>query len=136
MDNIEGAILIPDLDSGKWGPFIYQDPSERPMEEQKWYNILSKRSEEVVHFWRQFGLNRGCVADDLQRLSQRKEALPTPNGSAPLLVFRDEYKILFECLHAVFGLMMSNSHLCEQIHSMMRHLMHNRHRCMLFGMTT
>ena len=29
--------------------------------------------------------------------------------------------MLFECLYAVFGLMMSNSRLCEQIHGMMRH---------------
>ena len=32
-----------------------------------------------------------------------------------------EYLILFECLEAVFGSMMSNSWLCEQIHGMMRH---------------
>ena len=28
--------------------------------------------------------------------------------------------ILFDCLQAVYGLMMSNSRLCEQIHGMMR----------------
>ena len=37
------------------------------------------------------------------------------------MVFKVSYKVLFECLNAVFGLMMSNSRLCEQIHGMMRH---------------
>jgi len=31
------------------------------------------------------------------------------------------YPLLFECLEAVFGSMMSNSWLCEQVHGMMRH---------------
>eukprot|EP00956_Cyclotella_meneghiniana_P026852 scaffold59070_cov82-Cyclotella_meneghiniana.AAC.2 len=43
----------------------------------------------------------------------------TPN-EAPLLLFLKSYPTLFECLHAVFGLMMSNSRLCEQVHGMMR----------------
>ena len=37
-----------------------------------------------------------------------------------MLKFKHEYLILFDCLHAVFGFMMSNNRLCEQIHGMMR----------------
>ena len=37
-----------------------------------------------------------------------------------MLKFKDEYSVLFEYLHVVFGLMMSNRRLCEQIHGMMR----------------
>jgi hypothetical protein len=38
-----------------------------------------------------------------------------------LLAFKADYKVLFECLHCVFGLMIPNSRLCKQIHGMMRH---------------
>ena len=47
-------------------------------------------------------------------------SLENSGGKAPLLKFKHEYPILFDCLQAVFGLMMSNSRLCEQIHGMMR----------------
>ena len=61
------------------------------------------------------------MVDDLQHLSKREEVLPLPKGSAPLAVFKNEYRVLFESLHAVFGLMMSNSRLCEQILGMLRY---------------
>ncbi len=48
-------------------------------------------------------------------------------NEAPLLVFKSKYTVLFECLNAVFGLMMSNSQLCKQIHGMMRHGLHSTH---------
>jgi len=63
------------------------------------------------------GLNSKYLTKDLQKLSV---SLENSRGKAPLLKFKYEYPVLFECLHAVFGLMMSNSRLCEQIHGMMR----------------
>jgi len=38
-----------------------------------------------------------------------------------LVLFEQNYPVLFECAYAVFGAMMSNSRLCEQIRGMMRH---------------
>ena len=61
------------------------------------------------------------MVTDLQRMSTRSAPLSLKKDQAPLLAFKNEYKVLFECLHATFGMMMSNSRLCEQIHGMMRH---------------
>ena len=55
-----------------------------------------------------------------KRLQQLYGFVDNSGGRAPLLKFKHEYSVLFECLHAVFGLMMSNSRLCEQIHGKMR----------------
>lgn len=66
-------------------------------------------------------MNWPILTADLQKLSQ---AIPNSNGGnqgAPLLHFKTKYEILFDCLEAVFGCMMSNSRLCEQTHGMMRH---------------
>ena len=82
-----------------------------------WSEKLNQNPAEVAHYWRQFGLNRECCIADLKRLMS---ATMTPCRKG-LLVFKDDFPVLFECLHAVFGLMMSNSRLCEQIHGMMRH---------------
>ena len=35
--------------------------------------------------------------------------------------FKSEYPVLFDCLYFVFGAMLSNSRLCEQIHRMIYH---------------
>jgi hypothetical protein len=44
-----------------------------------------------------------------------------PMGNTPLAAFKADFPILFGCLHALFGLMMSHSCLCKSIHGMMRH---------------
>jgi hypothetical protein len=41
-------------------------------------------------------------------------------GVIYIVTFATDYPVLFECLYAVFGAMMSNSRLAEQIHGMMR----------------
>ena len=110
---IEGVTLICEAESPSWmfacGPCTRQ--------EQKWYELLAAQVPDAVHWWRQIGLNCECIAKDLQKLSVSAE---TSGGKAPLLKFKHEHPVLFECLHAVFGLMMSNSRLCEQIHGTMR----------------
>ena len=55
--------------------------------------------------------------------------METSGIRALLLQFKQKYPILFECLEAIFGAMMSNSQLCEQIHGMMHHGL-----CALVGM--
>lgn len=115
-----GTILFDDFESPDWGTFKYDDES-RPDDEAMWYNVLLCHKDDVIHWWKQIGLTNECLTLDLQRLSNATR-MPHQSDSeeALLLVFKRQYPTLFECLHAVFGLMMSNSRLCEQIHSMMR----------------
>ena len=121
-DDLNVALLIQDAGDA-WGAYIYSNPSDRPQDEQLWYELLTKSDDtinDLVHFWQQFCLNWPVVTGDLQKLSKSNES--TPAGDiAPLTVFEGKYPVLFECLYAVFGAMMSNSRLCEQIHGMMRH---------------
>ena len=60
---------------------------------------------DAIRWWRQIGLNSDCLTKDLQQLFG---SLENSVGKTPLLKFKHEYSVLFECLHAVFGLMMSN----------------------------
>jgi hypothetical protein len=90
------------------------------MDEVKWFNVVSKFSGYIVHCWQQLGLNRECCVTELQHLS-RKTSKRIQLNESPLLEFKGKYMVLFECLNAVFGLMMSNSRLYAQIHGMMRH---------------
>ena len=103
---VEGVTLIHDAESSIW---VFSCGS-RTGQEHKWYKLLSAMVSDVIHWWGQIGLNSGCLTKDLQQLSGSVE---NSVGKAPLLKFKHEYSVLFECLHAVFGLMMSNSRLCE-----------------------
>ena len=47
---IEDDILIRDGNSQKWGKYIYSDPSSRPEEEKRWYNLLLKHPNDLVHW--------------------------------------------------------------------------------------
>jgi hypothetical protein len=126
-DDLAPDILIEDPLSPKWGFFDYtKNPSSRPANEQVWYDVLSSQTEDVIHWWHQLHLDKNCLEEDLQRLSRMPGSTATDSSSnssdegATYLQFTVNYPILFECLHATFGLMMSNSRLCEQIHGMMR----------------
>ena len=109
-----------------YGTYIYDNRNDRPPDEQKWYDLLTHKDEtikDLIHFWQQFCLNWPCLADDLQKLSM---TYPDPDhepeeGTIYIVSFARDYPILFECLYAVFGAMMSNSRLAEQVHGMMRH---------------
>lgn len=118
---VDGVVLIHDTDSSEWGEYLYDNPSDRPKEVQKWYTILRQYPEELVHFWRQFRLNAGCLVNEFKKLSKQYHVRPLNGDTAPLLTFKEEYPILFESLEAVFGMMMSNSRLCEQMHGALRH---------------
>ena len=39
-----------------------------PDTDKMWFDILSNHVDDVVHFWRQFGLHQECLLSDLQRL--------------------------------------------------------------------
>ena len=121
MDVLDPVILIQDKESMGWPALEYDRSNPRPAAEQRWYDILKAQSDDVVYWWQQLGLSKECMVSDLQRLCSRSEPLSLKKDQAPLLAFKEEYAVPFECLHATFGLMMSNSRLCEQIHGMMRH---------------
>jgi len=84
-------------------------------------DIICKHEEAVVHFWQQFELNKKCLLPDLKKLSKEVTIRPVDGETAPILTFKAEYPILFEKIEAVFGMMMSNSRLCEQLHGSHRH---------------
>ena len=115
------TVLIQDANSSEWGQYLYEDPSDRPADVKKWYDVLCQHPEEVVHFWRQFRLDADCVVKELKTLTKQTCARPVKDDCAPILSFKKDYPVLFECLDAVFGLMMSNSRLCEQMHGALRH---------------
>ena len=71
----------------------------------------------TVHWHHQFSLSFAVVRDDLKHLSKEE----ADSHDAGILAFKNKYSILFAALYASFGMMMSNSCLCEQIHRMMRH---------------
>ena len=106
-------LLILDKDSSDWPALKYDRANRRPDDEQRWYDILKPQSDDVVHWWQQLGLSKECLATDLKRMSTRSAPLSLKKYQAPLLAFKNAHKVLFECLHATFGMMMSNSRLCE-----------------------
>ncbi len=65
-------------------------------------------------------MDHPCLLQDLQHLSKNTWSKHA-KGIVPLAAFKADFPILFECLHTVFGLMISHSCLCESIHGMMRH---------------
>ena len=111
-------VLIHGEDSNDWDVLSYDNPNDQPPDKQKWYDIVAPQVDEVVPFWMQFGLNRECAKANLKCLKYVEDC-NAPHKS-PLLTFKELYPVLFEGLQAVFGLMMSNSRLCEQIHGMLR----------------
>ena len=84
------------------------------------YDWCKSAVDEVVHWWRQFGLNSEAVSDDLQRLSRENKVRVVSGSESPLTAFKRDYSVLFECLEAVFALFPSNSRLSEQIHGDLR----------------
>jgi hypothetical protein len=87
---------------------------------QQWYDLISSCREDIIHWWRQLRLDNPCLLRDLQYLSNNTRGMHS-RDTAPLLAFKKDFPILFECIYAVFGLMMSHSRLCESVHGMMRH---------------
>jgi len=110
-------VLIHDADNDdKWGKFKYANPDDRPDNEKAWYNLLTKSEESIndlIYFWRQFCLNYSQLTDDLQALSKvySFEDINAGEG-APLVMFKTNFPVLFDCLYSVFGTMLSNSPGC------------------------
>ena len=109
--------LIHELDSPNWSDF---QPANRSPDELKYYNIIATQIDDAVHYWQQFELDSTKVMPELQMLSKSQRSFSVNEGDAPLLAFRGKYPIIFDCLHAAFGLLPSNSRLCEQNHGSLR----------------
>ncbi len=125
-EKAEPQILIHDAENEeKWGRFKYSNAEERPDEEKVWYNLLTQSEEQVndlIHWWRQLCMSFEVLTEDLQNLSRVSEVQVLSAGEgAPLIEFKTNYPVLYYCLYSVFGTMLSNSRLCEQVHGMMRH---------------
>ncbi len=124
-NNVPDDVLLIHQPGESWGKYVYASNSDRPDDEKAWYDLLTSSPamiDDLIHFWRQFCLNWNVLTGDLQKLSKANANMdPVEDGVSPLTSFEGKYPILFECLYAVFGAMMSNSRLCEQIHGMMRH---------------
>ena len=119
-EELSPSPLIHEPQSSKWGQYIYTDSTMRPADDKRWYDLISSCHEDIIHWWRQFRLDSTCLLRDLQYLSNNTRGVQGKN-IAPLLAFKEDFPILFECIYAVFGLMMSHSRLCESVHGMMRH---------------
>eukprot|EP00956_Cyclotella_meneghiniana_P030919 scaffold79599_cov30-Cyclotella_meneghiniana.AAC.1 len=109
--------LIHELESPNWSDF---QPANRSPDELKYYNIIATQIDDAVHYWRQFELDSTKVMPELQMLSKSQKSFSVNEGDAPLLAFRGKYPIIYDCLHAAFGLLPSNSRLCEQNHGSLR----------------
>ena len=114
---VDGSGHLADPNSVLWGKFKnFNADNKRPANEVRWYNILIQDLTDTIHWYKQFCLNWEVVQLDMQKLSN-EEAFMRPVG---IVHFRSKYPILFDALYAVFGLLPSNSRLCEQIHGMLR----------------
>ena len=126
VDRATPQILILDVDNDfRWGQLKYTNSEDQPKYEKYWYNLLTKSDEHInnlIHWWRQFRLNYPVLDKDLQSLSKVSMVGYIVVGEgAHLNKLKSNYPVLFDCLYYVFGTMLSNRHLCEKIHSMMRH---------------
>lgn len=104
---VDPVILIHDIESEEWGSFKYENRADRPADEQEWYNLMTKSEDaidDLIHWWRQLCLNYTVLIDDLQKLSKVStgEELNAGEG-APLIKFKTEYPVLFDCLYSSFG---------------------------------
>ena len=120
----DNVALINDV-GDQWGRYIYESNHERNEDEKLWYDLLTQNDKSIndlIHIWPQFFLNWPILTEELQRLINTTPTDDVPEGGiSPLNVFAMHYRRLFEYLYAVFGPMMSNSRLAEQVHGMMRH---------------
>lgn len=113
------TMVFHDKSSDKWGRYANDNSKDQPEDEKIWYELLTKEEktmDDLVHF---------CSSSDLQKLINiptttldANDIVVDEKGESYLAAFKSDFPILFECLEAVFGLMMSNSRLCEQVHGM------------------
>lgn len=88
--------------------------------EKMYYDLLRLEKDDSLHFFKQIGLARDCVRDDLKRLSNEQQNTRDVKSDTPLADFRKQYPIIFEALFATFALLPSSSRLSEQVHGLMR----------------
>lgn len=96
-------ILIRD-EGPDWGRYVYEDVSERPIAEKRWFDVLESQTAYAVHWWQQLNLNKPTLVGDLQRLSNETGTRAVVDDEAPIVTFKSTYPDVFECLEATFRL--------------------------------
>ena len=87
------VILIHDVNSPNWGTFRYGENNLlMPSKERRYYDILCREADDVVHWWLQLCLNWPVLTLDLQNLSRiyvvdEKECAK----QSGLILFRQDY---------------------------------------------
>ena len=90
--------------------------------ENMWFHKLCDEKDDALHYFRQFGLHRPVVQDDMNRLSKLNDTHnPGYSMKRPLHHMQDNFPILFEAMDATFGMMPSTSRIVEQVHGILRH---------------
>jgi len=88
-------------------------------ESDVYFAHLLPQAKKVAHFFRQFGLARLIVRDELIQLS--KQETPSTNSEKGRLDdFKKKYPIIFDALHSAFGYSSSNSRIIELLHGFVR----------------
>ena len=89
--------------------------------ESIWFNKLKEDEENAVHYFKQFGLDRDIVRNELAKLSKMSDnPSPTFSFKRPLHEFKSKFPITYDAFDSIFRLMPSNSRIMEQLHGILR----------------
>ena len=93
------------------------DPKERV-----YFDQLQENSGDVVHWFRQIGLARADVREELIVLVEEKSSDRNPDSKTPLQDFKEKYPILYDLLFSFVGFSASNSRIVELLHAFVRQI--------------
>ena len=93
------------------------DPKERV-----YFDQLEPNSDDVVHWFRQIGLARAVVREELIVMVQEKPSDRDPDSKTPLQDFKRKYPILYDLLFSFVGYSASNSRIVELLHAFTRQI--------------
>eukprot|EP00956_Cyclotella_meneghiniana_P021077 scaffold37956_cov48-Cyclotella_meneghiniana.AAC.2 len=93
------------------------DPKERV-----YFDQLEPNSEDVLHWFRQIGLARAVVREELIVLVQEKQSDRDPDSKTPLQDFETKYPVLYDLLFSFVGHSASNSRIVELLHAFVRQI--------------
>ena len=89
--------------------------------ESVWFNRLKEDKDNAIHYFKQFGLDREVVRNEILVLSKMTDhASPTFAYKHPLTEFKLRFPIIYDAFDSVFRLMPSNSRIMEQLHGILR----------------
>ena len=103
---------------------------DMPSDERAWYELLiDGGTDDVYHYFQQFGFGRSILRTELKKLSQEvhdnsdeQENSRRADSDTPLRDFFNLYPIIYDCLQAALARIPSNSRLSEMGHSFTRNM--------------